>query len=206
LTCAVDAVALPEIPTDALDPALPRPFGRRARDHPHRLRFRLRHRRRQVHGVRTGILRGRWWSALPSLSNWRYTRCSSAFRIVSACCIPEHPVRRQSISFPPWALPSCASPSLRRQRQLVDKRDATSTPNAFGSLPRTASTTGPLSVSSFMLSVHLQGVPRIIACEALAEAHRAGIVDLHRRPRRGGRSSTSRRRRCLRGRHRDPDR
>ena len=38
-------------------------------------------------------------------------------------------------------------------------------------------------------SVHLQRVPRTI----------------HRRPRRGGRSSTSRRRRGLRGRHRDPD-
>ena len=39
------------------------------------------------------------------------------------------------------------------------------------------------------LSVHLQRVPRTI----------------HRRPRRGGRSSTSRRQRGLRGRHRDPD-
>jgi hypothetical protein len=51
--------------------ALPGPFGRPAREHPHRLRFRRRHHRRPVHGVPSGILCGRWWTVLPTLSNRR---------------------------------------------------------------------------------------------------------------------------------------
>jgi len=203
LTCAVDAIALPEIPTGALDPTplanhrvpaeYPQRSARRSslcsapvvapslrrssRQPPGRVAWALRAtgsrsssssplsspppstagpRRAQRHPLRSR------WSALPSLSNWRYTRCSSAFRIVSACCIPEHPVTLtiDQLSAPgttvvPIAVAAAAASTRRHGRRDI-----------HANLFRLTSKNGVdhwiglgVAVVAFVLSVHLQGVP-----------------------------------------------
>ena len=78
--------------------------------------------------------------AARELSNWRYTRCSSAFRIVSACCILSTGRADDRSTCRHWRYrphPSVAVATAAESTRRQARGDIAS--NFFGSRPRTAS-------------------------------------------------------------------